>query len=98
MHLNFQDMEDKVLATLKFSYDSLENDTARMSFLYCSLYPADKLLYKDNIIGLWIGEGFLDEFEDLEDARDMIFLEISRQLACWKMVEYSKTKCLLCTT
>ncbi|KAL5721847.1 mitogen-activated protein kinase kinase [Ranunculus cassubicifolius] len=66
----FSGMEDKVLATLKFSYDNLENDTARHCFLYFSLYPEDSNIGIGEIIYHWIGEGFLDDLEDMDDAID----------------------------
>ncbi|KAL5698114.1 hypothetical protein ACHQM5_029193 [Ranunculus cassubicifolius] len=54
---------DKVFSILKFSYDNLEDDTARDCFLYCSLYPEDYDIEIDEIILYWIGEGFFNEFE-----------------------------------
>ncbi|KDP33865.1 hypothetical protein JCGZ_07436 [Jatropha curcas] len=53
-------MED-VFTLLKFSYDNLETDTLRSCFLYCSLYPEDYSIDKEQLIEYWIGEGFLDD-------------------------------------
>ncbi|KAF8392295.1 hypothetical protein HHK36_022637 [Tetracentron sinense] len=61
-------MEDKVLPLLKFSYDSLSNDIIRSCFLYCSLYPEDISIYKSTLIGHWIGEGFIAEYDDMNEA------------------------------
>lgn len=52
-------MED-VFTLLKFSYDYLENDLLRACFLYCSLFPEDCSVEKEQLIEYWIGEGFLD--------------------------------------
>lgn len=52
-------MED-VFTILKFSYDSLQDDTLKMCFLYCALFPEDYPLEKEQLIDYWIGEGFLD--------------------------------------
>lgn len=52
-------MED-VFTLLKFSYDNLETDTLRSCFLYCSLFPEDYSIEKEQLIEYWIGEGFLD--------------------------------------
>lgn len=52
-------MED-VFSLLKFSYDNLANDTLRLCFLYCSLFPEDYAIEKEQIIEYWAGEGFLD--------------------------------------
>ncbi|KAL5698140.1 hypothetical protein ACHQM5_029216 [Ranunculus cassubicifolius] len=54
---------DKVFSILKFSYDNLEDDTARDCFLYCSLYPEDFNIEIDEIVDQCIGEGFLNKFE-----------------------------------
>ncbi|CAI9100628.1 OLC1v1037761C1 [Oldenlandia corymbosa var. corymbosa] len=54
----FRGMED-VFTLLKFSYDSLGNDIVRICFLYCSLFPEDYGLEKEQLIGYWAGEGFL---------------------------------------
>lgn len=56
-------MED-VFTLLKFSYDNLENDTLRLCFLYCSLFPEDYVLEKEQIIEYWAGEGFLGSSND----------------------------------
>ncbi|KAF2297562.1 hypothetical protein GH714_038716 [Hevea brasiliensis] len=56
-------MED-VFTLLKFSYDNLETDTLRSCFLYCSLYPEDYSIDKEQLIEYWIGEGFLDSSHD----------------------------------
>ncbi|KAL5698162.1 mitogen-activated protein kinase kinase [Ranunculus cassubicifolius] len=61
-------MDQKVLSILKFSYDNLEDDTVRDCFLYFSLYPEDWNIPCREIVYDWIGECFLDEFKDMDDA------------------------------
>ncbi|KAL5716731.1 mitogen-activated protein kinase kinase [Ranunculus cassubicifolius] len=61
-------MNTLILSILKFSYDSLEDDTARECFLYCSLYPEDYDIEIEEIVKKWVGEGFLDRFKELDDA------------------------------
>ncbi|KDO41951.1 hypothetical protein CISIN_1g037625mg, partial [Citrus sinensis] len=51
----------EVYPLLKFSYDSLQNDTIRSCFLYCCLYPEDYGILKWDLIDCWIGEGFFGE-------------------------------------
>ncbi|XP_058074713.1 disease resistance protein SUMM2-like [Magnolia sinica] len=64
-------MEDEVLFRLKFSYDSLRGDIIKSCFLYCSLFPEDYDISKEDLIDYWIGEGFLDEWDDdLDSARN----------------------------
>lgn len=63
-------MGDDVFPLLKFSYDSLPSDTSRSCFLYCSLFPEDYSISRSNLIEYWIGEGFLDNFDDLDRAQN----------------------------
>ncbi|KAG4160735.1 hypothetical protein ERO13_D01G016900v2 [Gossypium hirsutum] len=55
---------------LKFSYDSLTSERVKYCFLYCSLYPEDYLIEKDELVDCWIGEGLLDEHTNLSNARN----------------------------
>ncbi|KAI3952465.1 hypothetical protein MKW92_019660 [Papaver armeniacum] len=64
----FSDMVDEVLLKLKFSYDNLRNKKLKSCFLYCSLFPEDYSIEIEELIDLWIGEGFLDEVRDIEEA------------------------------
>lgn len=56
-------MED-VFTLLKFSFDNLENETAKMCFLYCSLFPQSYSIEKEQLVEYWLAEGFLDSFYD----------------------------------
>ncbi|KAJ7962947.1 Disease resistance protein [Quillaja saponaria] len=60
---------DEVFLLLEFSYNSLPSRTHKTCFLYCSLFPEDYSIKKDQLIELWIGEGFLNEFGDIYGAR-----------------------------
>ncbi|KAJ4718287.1 NBS-LRR type disease resistance protein [Melia azedarach] len=53
---------DEEYPRLKFSYDNLPNEKIGSCFLYCSLYPEDFKIPKDDLIEFWMGEGFLDEY------------------------------------
>ncbi|KAF2323297.1 hypothetical protein GH714_034510 [Hevea brasiliensis] len=66
----FSGMAKDVFPIFKFSYDSLSNDTLRSCFLYCSLFPEDYNIGKDELTELWIREGFLHNFNDIYDARN----------------------------
>ncbi|KAK9106421.1 hypothetical protein Syun_022432 [Stephania yunnanensis] len=66
----FSGMGNEVFPLLKFSYDNLQDDTIKSCFLYYSLYPEDHSITNDEIIRHWIGEGFLDGFENLNEAYD----------------------------
>ncbi|KAF5186649.1 Disease resistance protein rps5 [Thalictrum thalictroides] len=64
----FPDMEERVFHLLKFSYDRLPSPTDQVCFLFCSLYPEDKLIVVDDLIEKWIGAGYIGGFEDYEEA------------------------------
>ncbi|KAF8401761.1 hypothetical protein HHK36_012707 [Tetracentron sinense] len=66
----FSGMGEEVFPLLKFSYDNLQNDTIRSCFLYCSLFPEDFEIDKEELIQYWIGEGYLDGFDDMNEARN----------------------------
>ncbi|KAJ3684691.1 hypothetical protein LUZ61_013855 [Rhynchospora tenuis] len=57
-----------VFHVLKFSYDSLKNDTLRQCFLHCSLWPEDFSIRKDRLIELWMGLGLIDESDKIQAA------------------------------
>lgn len=61
----FAGLGDQAFAILKFSYDHLDNDTIKSCFLSCSLLPEDHDIWNENLINLWICEGFLDKFGDV---------------------------------
>ncbi|KAJ0045642.1 hypothetical protein Pint_04464 [Pistacia integerrima] len=61
-----EDMIDKVLERLKFSYDRLRDPKIKHCFLYCALYPEDFAIDKDELIEYWIVEGFIEELESRE--------------------------------
>ncbi|XP_066357587.1 probable disease resistance protein At5g63020 isoform X2 [Miscanthus floridulus] len=54
-------MENTVFRRLKFSYDSLRNETLRQCLLTCSLWPEDEVIRTGDLIRCWIGLGLVDE-------------------------------------
>ncbi|ESR40612.1 putative disease resistance protein [Citrus sinensis] len=66
----FPGMEKEVFRLLKFSYDSLSSDVLRSCLLYCSLFPEDYQISKIELIGCWIGEGFLKEYEGINGVHN----------------------------
>ncbi|KAL5720705.1 mitogen-activated protein kinase kinase [Ranunculus cassubicifolius] len=63
-------MGDEVFPILKFSYDNLSNDSIRLCFLFCSLYPEDYEIYSLSIIERWIRMGYIDGFDNVQEAID----------------------------
>ncbi|XP_034680452.1 disease resistance protein RFL1-like isoform X1 [Vitis riparia] len=77
-------MEDELYHVLKLSYDSLRDDITKSCFRYCSFFPKEYEIRKDELIEHWIGEGFFDG-KDIYEAR--------RQ--GHKIIEDLKNACLL---
>ncbi|XP_058075697.1 disease resistance protein RPS2-like [Magnolia sinica] len=64
-------MNDEMLLRLKYSYDNLGGDMIKSCFLYCALFPEDYSIHKEELIEYWIGEGFLDGWDDdLDEAHN----------------------------
>ncbi|TKW02219.2 hypothetical protein SEVIR_8G225934v4 [Setaria viridis] len=67
---------------LYLSYDQLPQNL-KQCFLYCALYPEDWTLWCDDLVKLWIAEGFIEKQKNqlLEDTAEEYFYElISRNL------------------
>ena len=73
----FPGMGDPVYPRLKYSYDSLPTKIVQSCFLYCSLFPEDFSIDKEALIWKWICEGFLDEYDDMDGAKNQGFNIIS---------------------
>ncbi|XP_027336423.1 putative disease resistance protein RGA1 isoform X2 [Abrus precatorius] len=50
--------QDSVMPILKLSYHNLSSDM-RQCFAFCSLYPKDSEIPKDELIQLWMAQGYL---------------------------------------
>ncbi|XP_034678059.1 probable disease resistance protein At5g63020 isoform X2 [Vitis riparia] len=66
----FPGMGDSLFPVLAFSYDSLPDEAVKSCFLYCSLFPEDYEISPQHLIELWLGEGFLDEYDGIQAARN----------------------------
>lgn len=67
---DFSGMRDKVLPLLKFSYDNLSSEKVKSCFLYCALFPEDWPIDRNILIDYWMSEGFLDEYLDIDHAKN----------------------------
>ncbi|WCJ44649.1 Disease resistance protein (CC-NBS-LRR class) family [Euphorbia peplus] len=54
----YHGMEVHVFKHLKFSYDCLLNNTLQSCFLYCSLFPEDFRILKNDLVHYWTCENF----------------------------------------
>ncbi|XP_034679358.1 probable disease resistance protein At5g63020 [Vitis riparia] len=66
----FPGMENHLFPRLAFSYDSLQDEATKSCFLYCSLFPEDYEINCNDLVQLWIGEGLLDEYGDIKEAKN----------------------------
>lgn len=79
----FVGMADLVLPVLKFSYDSLPDEIVKTCFLYCSLFPEDHEIVQRDLVDLWTGEGFLNDFTGINEARNYgLYIIETLKLAC----------------
>ncbi|KAL6314951.1 hypothetical protein AAG906_029171 [Vitis piasezkii] len=66
----FPGMENHLFSCLAFSYDSLQDEAVKSCFLYCSLFPEDYEINCNDLVQLWIGEGLLDDYGDIKEAKN----------------------------
>ncbi|KAF5775812.1 putative virus X resistance protein-like, coiled-coil [Helianthus annuus] len=64
---NGKDVENrgKIVPALRISYHELSADLKQL-FAYCSLFPKDFLFDKEELVSLWMAEGFLNPSESPE--------------------------------
>ncbi|XP_058183953.1 putative disease resistance protein RGA3 isoform X2 [Rhododendron vialii] len=77
--------EDGILSVLRLTYDHLPSPCLKQCFAFCSFFPKDFQIPKDELIWLWMGLGYLDqsssegnlEMEDVGNEYFNIFLRNS---------------------
>ncbi|KAF8665895.1 hypothetical protein HU200_053978 [Digitaria exilis] len=77
----------EITGALYLSYEELPH-RLKQCFVYCAIYPEDAIILRDDIVGLWVAEGFIDEqdgqlLEDtVADLGRCKVHDLLRQLAC----------------
>ncbi|KAI8560892.1 hypothetical protein RHMOL_Rhmol04G0291400 [Rhododendron molle] len=51
--------EGQILPALRLSFHHLPSPSLKQCFAYCSIFPKDQLIFKDNLIQLWAALGYL---------------------------------------
>ncbi|XP_044318118.1 putative disease resistance protein RGA4 [Triticum aestivum] len=76
--VNDKDLINKRTGPLWWSYYQLD-EQARRCFAYCSIFPRRHRLRRDDLVRLWVAEGFIrstDEGGDIEEVAEEIFNEL----------------------
>ncbi|GLT57124.1 hypothetical protein SLA2020_301160 [Shorea laevis] len=91
-----KDSEDEIFKRLKFSYDRLPSSSIQKCFSYCSLYPEDWEIRREDLIENWICEGIVEKLGSRREMHDRghdilnrlennCLLEKANRQACVKM-------------
>ncbi|XP_059641685.1 putative disease resistance protein RGA3 isoform X1 [Cornus florida] len=73
--------ENAILPILRLSYDHLPW-YLKQCFAFCCLYPKDHVINKQQLIQLWMANGFIqlsDKNQDMEDVGDSYFMNLLRR-------------------
>ncbi|KAB2630772.1 disease resistance protein RGA1 [Pyrus ussuriensis x Pyrus communis] len=67
---NLPDVEEKIISVLKLSFDELRSPSLKQCFAYCSMFVKDDIIYKEDLIQLWMAQGLLQSFpnKSMEDV------------------------------
>ncbi|XVF34129.1 hypothetical protein REPUB_Repub18cG0031400 [Reevesia pubescens] len=63
-------LDNKIFERMKFSYDRLKDSKIQNCFLYCTLYPEDYHIGREELIEKWIDEELIDELETRQAILD----------------------------
>ncbi|XP_010238997.2 putative disease resistance protein RGA3 isoform X2 [Brachypodium distachyon] len=70
-------LHDDIGGALYLSYNELPHHL-KQCFLYCALYPEDSTIERDDLVRLWVAEGFIEEQEGqlLEETGEEYYYEL----------------------
>ncbi|CAL5189679.1 unnamed protein product [Lathyrus oleraceus] len=72
--------ENSILPVLRLSYFHL-TPTLKQCFSFCAIFPKDSIIMKEELIHLWLANGFISSRENLEveDVGSMIWNELCQK-------------------
>ncbi|TQD96387.1 hypothetical protein C1H46_018021 [Malus baccata] len=67
--------EERIFLVLKLSFDELRSPSLKQCFAYCSMFVQDDIIYKEELIQLWMAQGLLQPShnESMEDVGNGYF-------------------------
>ncbi|CAD6255406.1 unnamed protein product [Miscanthus lutarioriparius] len=70
-------LPSEITSPIYLSYEELPHHL-KQCFIYCAIFPEDSVIYRDDIVRLWVAEGFIDEQDDrvLEDLAEEYYYEL----------------------
>ncbi|XP_052882056.1 putative disease resistance protein RGA3 [Gossypium arboreum] len=70
------DVWDSVYSVLRLSFDHLSSPCLKKCFAYCAMFPKDFCFRKEQLIQLWMAEGFLGGSKEMMDTGNKYFHEL----------------------
>ncbi|XP_040374569.1 putative disease resistance protein RGA3 [Rosa chinensis] len=77
-----EDEEDRIMSILKLSFDELKPSTLKQCFAYCSMFVKDSRMKKDDLVQLWMAQGWLHPTKsnmEMEDRGNKYFNILSEK-------------------
>ncbi|KAJ1276833.1 hypothetical protein BS78_05G246100 [Paspalum vaginatum] len=70
-------LPNEIIGALYLSYEELPHHL-KQCFVYCALFPEDAVIYRDDILRMWLAEGFIDEEDGrlLEDTAEDYYYDL----------------------
>ncbi|CAD6252366.1 unnamed protein product [Miscanthus lutarioriparius] len=70
-------LPSEITSPIYLSYEELPHHL-KQCFIYCAIFPEDSVIYRDDIVRMWVAEGFIDKQDDrvLEDIAEEYYYEL----------------------